>query len=69
MKEWKACQPLSLNKPKIISRKNIMWRLVRKETIALKRLPLVGEVSANFGGKRVMSCQRKGSPRPLISFF
>jgi hypothetical protein len=40
---------------------------VRKRTIPTERPPLVGEVSANFSGKRVSRGQRNESPRPLIS--
>jgi hypothetical protein len=41
--------------------------LVRKRTIPTERPPHVGEVSANFCGKRVSRGQRNGSPRPLIA--
>jgi hypothetical protein len=37
--------------------------LVRKRTLPIERLPLVGEVVPTFAG------QRNGFPRPLISVF
>jgi hypothetical protein len=49
--------------------------LVRERTILTERLPLVGEVSANFCGQRVSHGQRDGSlqsysrfsrPEPLL---
>jgi hypothetical protein len=43
--------------------------LVRKQTIPTERLPLVGEVIANFCGQRVPRGHRNGSSRPLISVF
>jgi hypothetical protein len=43
--------------------------LVRKRTIPNERLPLLGEVSANFCGKRVLRGQRNEFPRLLISVF
>jgi hypothetical protein len=41
--------------------------IVRKRTIPTERPPLVGEVSANFCGYRVLRGQRNEFPRPLIS--
>jgi hypothetical protein len=41
--------------------------LVRERTIPTERPPLVGEVAANFCGKRVSRGQRNGFPRSLIS--
>jgi hypothetical protein len=38
--------------------------LVREQTIPAQRAPLVGEVSANFCGKRVLRGQCNGSPWP-----
>jgi hypothetical protein len=38
--------------------------LVRERTIPTERLPLVGEVSANFWRQRVSRGQRNGSLRP-----
>jgi hypothetical protein len=43
--------------------------LVRKRSIPTERPPLVGEVSADFCGYRVLRGQRNESPRPLISVF
>jgi hypothetical protein len=43
--------------------------LVSKRTILSERPPLVGEVSANFCGYRVLRGQRNEFPRPLISVF
>jgi hypothetical protein len=43
--------------------------LVRKRTIPSEPPPLVGEVSVNFCGLRVLRGQRNKSPRPLISIF
>jgi hypothetical protein len=43
--------------------------LVRKRTILTERPPLVGEVSANFCGLRVLRGQRNEFRRPLISVF
>jgi hypothetical protein len=43
--------------------------VVRKRTIPTERPPLVGEVSANFFGYRVMRGQQNEFPRPLISVF
>jgi hypothetical protein len=43
--------------------------LVREGTIPTERPPLVGEVSANFCGKRVSRGERNGFPRSLISVF
>jgi hypothetical protein len=40
----------------------VAW--VRKRTIPTERPPLVGEVSANFCGRRVSRGQRDGSIRP-----
>jgi hypothetical protein len=38
--------------------------LARERTIPTERPPLIGEVSANFGGYRVSHGRRNGSPRP-----
>jgi hypothetical protein len=43
--------------------------VVRKRTIPTERPPLVGEVSANLYGQRVLRGQRNEFPRPLISRF
>jgi hypothetical protein len=43
--------------------------VVRKRTIPTDRPPLVGEVSANLCGQRVLRDQRNELPRPLISVF
>jgi hypothetical protein len=43
--------------------------VVRKRTIPTERPPLVGEVSANFFGQRVLGGKRNEFPRPLISVF
>jgi hypothetical protein len=43
--------------------------VVRKRTIPTVRQPLVGEVSANLCGLRVLCGQRNEFPRPLISVF
>jgi hypothetical protein len=43
--------------------------LVRQRNIPTERLPLVGEVNANFGGYKVSRDQRNESPRPSISDF
>jgi hypothetical protein len=43
--------------------------LVRKRTIPTERPSIVGEVSANFCGQRVLCGQRNEFPRPLISVF
>jgi hypothetical protein len=40
----------------------MVW--VRERTIPTERLPLVGEVNANFCGSRVSQGQRDGSLRP-----
>jgi hypothetical protein len=42
---------------------------VHKWTILIEWLPIVGEVSANFCGYRVLHGQRNRSPRPLILGF
>jgi hypothetical protein len=55
---------LSLNYAKLNS-----VALVRKRTIPTTLPSHVGEVSANFCGRRVSRGQRNGSPRPLISIF
>jgi hypothetical protein len=41
---------------------------VRERTIPTERPPLVGEVSANFFGYRVLRGQRNGSLRPYSRF-
>jgi hypothetical protein len=43
--------------------------VVRKRTIPTERPQLVGEVSANLYGQRVLRGQRNEFPRPLISVF
>jgi hypothetical protein len=43
--------------------------LVLEQTIPTERPPLVGEVTANFCGKRLSRGQRNGFPRWLISVF
>jgi hypothetical protein len=43
--------------------------LVRKRTIPTERPPLVGEVSANLCGSRVLRGQRNEFPLPLFSVF
>jgi hypothetical protein len=43
--------------------------IVRKRTIPTERPPLVGQVSANLCGLRVLRGQRNEFPRPLISVF
>jgi hypothetical protein len=43
--------------------------VVRKRTIPTERSPLVGELSANVSGYRVLRGQRNEFPRPLISVF
>jgi hypothetical protein len=43
--------------------------LVHRRTIPTERPPLVGEVTANFNGQKVLRGQRNESPRPLISVF
>jgi hypothetical protein len=43
--------------------------VVRKRTIPTERPLLVGEVSANLGGWRVLRGQRNEFPRLLISVF
>jgi hypothetical protein len=43
--------------------------VVRKRTIPTERPPLVGEVSANLCGQRVLRGERNEFPRPLISVF
>jgi hypothetical protein len=43
--------------------------VVRKRTIPTERPPLVGEVSANLWGYRVLGGQHNEFPRPLISVF
>jgi hypothetical protein len=43
--------------------------VVRKRTIPTERPPLVGEVSANLCGQRVLRGQRNEFPRPLVSVF
>jgi hypothetical protein len=50
-------------------RKTNSVALVLKRTIPTERPPLVGEVSANFSGKRASRGQRNESPRPFISVF
>jgi hypothetical protein len=59
---WKNC--ITLYKKKVNS-----VAVVRKRTIPTERPPLVGEVSANLCGYRVLRGQRNEFPRPLISFF
>jgi hypothetical protein len=44
--------------------KNNSLALVRERTTPTKRLPIVGEVSANFIGYGVTRSQRGGYPRP-----
>jgi hypothetical protein len=43
--------------------------VVRKRTVPTERPPLVGEVSANLCGQRVLRGQRNEFPSPLISVF
>jgi hypothetical protein len=43
--------------------------LVGQRTIPTERPPLVGEVSANFSGEKMLRGQRNESPWPLISVF
>jgi hypothetical protein len=43
--------------------------VVRKRIIPTERPPLVGEVSANLCGYRVLRGQRNEFPWPLISVF
>jgi hypothetical protein len=52
-----------------ITYKKTSVALVRKRTILTERPPLVGEVSANFCGQRVLRGQRNGYPRSLILVF
>jgi hypothetical protein len=47
----------------LVNNNNAM-ALVRERTTPTERPPLVGEVSANFCGLRVLRSQRNGSPRP-----
>jgi hypothetical protein len=49
--------------------KKTPWPVVRKQTIVTERLPLVGEISANFCKQRVSRGQCNKSPWPLISVF
>jgi hypothetical protein len=57
---------LILRNPSLYTELNTV-ALVRKRTIPTERPPLVGEVSANFCGKRVLRGQSNEFPRPLIS--
>jgi hypothetical protein len=43
--------------------------VVRKRTIPIERPPLVGEVSSNRCGYRVLRGQRNEFSRPVISVF
>jgi hypothetical protein len=43
--------------------------VVRKRTIPTERPPLVGELSSNLCGYRVLRGQRNEFPRPLITDF
>jgi hypothetical protein len=43
--------------------------LAHKRTMSTERPPLVGEVSANFYGQRVLRGQRNGSTWLLIQVF
>jgi hypothetical protein len=52
-----------------LPKKETPWPLVRKRTIHTERLPLVGEVSANFCGWSVLRCQRNEFSLPLFSVF
>jgi hypothetical protein len=52
-----------------VKQEKTLWPIVRKRIIPTERPPLVGEVSANFSGERVLRGQRNGSPWPLISVF
>jgi hypothetical protein len=49
-----------------LEKKSVAW--VRERTIQTERLPLVGEVSANFCGVRVPHGQRDGSLWPYSRF-
>jgi hypothetical protein len=54
---------------KLKKRKLNSVAVVHKQTIPTERPPLVGEVSANLCGWRVLRGQRNEFPRPLISVF
>jgi hypothetical protein len=49
---------------KVTKTKKNSVALVRERTIPAERPPLVGEVNANFCGKKVSRGQRNGSPQP-----
>jgi hypothetical protein len=68
----KACSRISnvaQDNQKYLKSKLNSVAVVRKRTIPTKRPPLVGKVSANLCGKRVLRGQRNEFPRPLISVF
>jgi hypothetical protein len=50
----------------VYTQEQTRWLLVRKRNIPTGQ---AGEVSANFGYRRISRGQRNGSPRPLISVF
>jgi hypothetical protein len=50
----------------IFLKNSMVW--VRERTIPTEQPPLVGEVTANFCGKRVPRGQRDGSLRPYCQF-
>jgi hypothetical protein len=53
--------------PERSAKKKNSVAVVRKRTIPTERLPLVGEVSANLCGQRLLRGQRNEFLRPLIS--
>jgi hypothetical protein len=59
----------TLRKASLIKPKKNSGASARQRTIPTERPPLVGEVNANFSGRRVSRGQRNKSPQPLISVF
>jgi hypothetical protein len=64
---WRSWRLINMIYRFVMTKKNFMvW--VRERPIATERPPLVGEVTANFCGKRVPRGQRDGSLRPYSRF-